>query len=89
MKPNLIYTFGYKRFKVLSGFINGLLLIFVGFNIFVESIVRIYNPQKVLSEKMMTVSILGLLINILGLVFFHEYSHPHDEDSTCSHSHKK
>ena len=44
LKPNSLYTFGYSRFKVLSGLINGLLLVFVGFNIFVQSILRIYKP---------------------------------------------
>mmetsp|Transcript_2610 Transcript_2610/g.3340 ORF Transcript_2610/g.3340 Transcript_2610/m.3340 type:complete len:86 (+) Transcript_2610:1432-1689(+) len=38
------YTFGYDRFEILSGFFNGVFLIFIAFNIFCESIERIYEP---------------------------------------------
>lgn len=49
-------------------------------------------PQVVLSEKMMGVSIMGLIVNILGLVFFHEHAHLHgggDEDCQHHHADKK
>ncbi len=41
---------------------------------------------------MMVVSTLGLIINLVGLCFFHEHAHiggDDDEPHSCSHSHKK
>lgn len=43
-ETNEVYTFGYKRAAVLSGLFNGVFLIFVAFNVFIESIERIYEP---------------------------------------------
>jgi zinc transporter 5/7 len=87
MKPSPTYSYGFERFSTLSGFMNGLFLVFVAFDIFTESIERIYSPEEVLSEKMMVVSVIGLIINLVGLCFFHEHAHAHGEESTCSHSH--
>ncbi len=44
-KADNIYTYGYSRAEVLSGLFNGVFLIFVAFNVFIESIERIYEPQ--------------------------------------------
>lgn len=38
------YTYGFSRFEVLAGMFNGFFLIFVGINVFIESIERIYEP---------------------------------------------
>lgn len=46
-KANVVYTYGYARAQTLSGLFNGVFLIFVAFNVFVESIERIYEPQKI------------------------------------------
>lgn len=89
LKPSPTYSFGFERFSTLSGFMNGLFLVFVAFDIFTESIERMYSPQEVLSEKMMIVSIIGLIINLVGLCFFHEHAHVHEEGSSCPHSHAK
>ncbi|KAL4431716.1 hypothetical protein ABPG74_017345 [Tetrahymena malaccensis] len=91
LKPSPTYSYGFERFSTLSGFINGLFLIVVAFDIFTESIERISSPQKVLFGKMMVVSVIGLIINLVGLCFFHEHAHAHggddDEGGGCSHSH--
>ena len=43
-KADRHYTYGYGRAEVLSGLFNGIFLIFVAFNVFIESIERIYEP---------------------------------------------
>lgn len=65
---------------MLSGFVNGIFLLFVVVEIISESFERLFEPQKVIPEKMILVSTLGLGINILGLFFFHEHSHFHSEE---------
>ena len=44
-KADSHYTYGFQRFEVLAGMFNGFFLIFVGINVFIESIERIYEPQ--------------------------------------------
>jgi len=57
------YTFGYRRFSILSAFINGIVLF--GGSIFVisESIKRLMSPEPVIPEGMLALAILGILVN--------------------------
>ena len=79
-----MYTFGYARAEVLSGLFNGIFLVFVAFNVFLESIERIYEPQHIQGEGLLLVSVAGLLVNIVGLIFFHEHAHG---GQGCGHGH--
>eukprot|EP00353_Schmidingerella_taraikaensis_P016456 CAMPEP_0185618644 /NCGR_PEP_ID=MMETSP0436-20130131/47714_1 /TAXON_ID=626734 ORGANISM="Favella taraikaensis, Strain Fe Narragansett Bay" /NCGR_SAMPLE_ID=MMETSP0436 /ASSEMBLY_ACC=CAM_ASM_000390 /LENGTH=114 /DNA_ID=CAMNT_0028257425 /DNA_START=80 /DNA_END=424 /DNA_ORIENTATION=+ len=65
-----LYTYGYERVEVIAGLFNGLFLVFVAFNICCESIKRLYEPAMIEAESLLTVSVLGLAVNIVGLVFF-------------------
>ena len=73
---NQIYTYGYSRYEVLSGFTNGVFLIGFSIRIVVESIGRIINPRRIDPEHFLAVSIAGFLVNVVGLIFFHE-AHPY------------
>lgn len=59
-------TFGFKRFEVLAAFINGLTLIGISIYIFFEAYRRISQPPEVMSTGMLTVAIIGLIVNILA-----------------------
>ena len=59
-KVDNVYTYGYDRVEVISGMFNGIFLVFVAFNVFCESIERIYEPQYVLTDHLLPVAILGL-----------------------------
>jgi zinc transporter 5/7 len=83
--PDEDYSYGYLRYEVLSGLINGIFLVFVGFSVFVESIERIMEPPEINSEQLILVSVLGLGINALGLCFFHDHSHDHEENDSNLH----
>ena len=41
---NQEYSYGFSRAETLSGFFNGVFLIFVAFNVFIESIERMFDP---------------------------------------------
>lgn len=81
--------FGYARYEVLSGFTNGVLLAFLGVGIFVEALIRLYDPPPLNSPGLLVVSVGGLCVNIIGVVFFHEaHSHGHSHGGSCSgHGH--
>lgn len=81
------YTYGYGRVETLSGLFNGIFLVFIAFNVFCESIERIYEPQLIATEGLLTVSTLGFCVNLIGLFFFHDH-HDHGHDHGHDHSHE-
>jgi solute carrier family 30 (zinc transporter), member 5/7 len=80
------FTYGYARYEVLSGFVNGVFLIFVAFAVLTESLSRISEPPEVHSGHLLWTSITGLLINMIGLVFFHDFSHGGNHEN-CNGGH--
>ncbi|WP_270998947.1 cation diffusion facilitator family transporter [Listeria seeligeri] len=58
-------TYGYKRFEILAAFLNGLTLVGISVFIFYEAIGRFIDPPQVIGAGMMTISVIGLLVNIL------------------------
>jgi cobalt-zinc-cadmium efflux system protein len=59
-------TFGYKRFEIIAAALNGLTLIFISVYIFFEAFQRFLNPPEVQSLGMLTISVIGLLVNIIA-----------------------
>eukprot|EP00471_Norrisiella_sphaerica_P004036 CAMPEP_0184485052 /NCGR_PEP_ID=MMETSP0113_2-20130426/6700_1 /TAXON_ID=91329 /ORGANISM="Norrisiella sphaerica, Strain BC52" /LENGTH=827 /DNA_ID=CAMNT_0026866323 /DNA_START=410 /DNA_END=2893 /DNA_ORIENTATION=+ len=82
------FTYGYGRFEVVSGYTNGVLLLFVAFFIFIESVGRLSSPPDIQGDKLVLVSVAGLLINLVGLAFFHEHAHGHSHSGGCGHDHR-
>jgi len=59
-------TFGFKRFEIIAAAINGATLVIIAIFIFYEAIDRFLNPPEVQSLGMLTIAIIGLLVNILA-----------------------
>ena len=91
LPANNHYNYGRGRFEVLSGYANAVFLVLVGALIVVESFERILDPQEISTNSLLVVSIGGLIVNVIGLIFFHEehhHAHGHGwSGSSCSHSH--
>ncbi|TKY59862.1 Metal tolerance protein 12 [Spatholobus suberectus] len=91
LPANNHYNYGRGRFEVLSGYANAVFLVLVGALIVVESFERILDPQEISTSSLLVVSIGGLVVNVIGLIFFHEehhHAHGHGwSGSSCSHSH--
>nr|XP_037272779.1 zinc transporter 5-like [Rhipicephalus microplus] len=78
----------YGRVEVLSGFMNGLFLVVIAFMVFSEAITRLFDPPQVKTERLLTVSIAGLIVNLIGILAFrHTHSHSHGASHSHSHSH--
>ena len=81
-KANDKYSFGYVRAETLAGFINGLFLLFISFFIFSEAVERLVEPPEVKHERLLVVSILGFLVNLVGIFVFQHggagHGHSHD-----------
>ncbi|CAA6672594.1 unnamed protein product [Spirodela intermedia] len=70
------FNYGRGRFEVVSGYVNA-------------SFERILDPQEISTSSLLSVSIGGLLVNVVGLVFFHEEHHHAHGGGACSHSHSE
>jgi len=81
------YTYGYGKVETISGLFNGIFLVFISYNIFCESVERILTPIKINDDGLIAVSIVGLLVNMVGLIFFHEFHNHGGEECSHSHSH--
>ncbi len=57
------FTFGYRRFSILSAFINGVILLVGSLFVINEAILRILNPEVVKPEGMFWLAILGVVVN--------------------------
>ncbi|NGZ74546.1 cation diffusion facilitator family transporter [Saccharibacillus alkalitolerans] len=57
-------TYGYKRLEVLAAFVNGLALLGISLYIFYEASRRFSDPPGVMSSGMLTIAVIGLLVNV-------------------------
>lgn len=79
------YTYGFGRVETLTGFLNAAVLLFASISILWESVERLYQPQEINTDSLLVVSILGLLVNIVGIFCF---DHGHMEGLVVKgHSH--
>lgn len=100
-RANERFSYGYVRAEVLAGFVNGLFLLFIAFFIMSEAVERAIEPPEVKHERLFVVSVLGLLVNLVGIYAFqhghghshggggggHNHSHSHSHGDSHSHSH--
>lgn len=88
-RANDRYPYGYVRAEVLAGFVNGLFLLFIAFFIFSEAVERAIEPPEVKHERLFVVSVLGFLVNLVGIFAFqHGHGHSHGGgDHGHGHSH--
>eukprot|EP00299_Pterocystis_sp_00344_P014219 c7035_g1_i1.p1 GENE.c7035_g1_i1~~c7035_g1_i1.p1 ORF type:complete len:401 (-),score=88.40 c7035_g1_i1:50-1252(-) len=91
------FSYGYGRFEVLSGFVNGVFLVVIAFLVLVEALERLFDPPEINTNQLLLVSVCGFCVNMVGIVFFHEHhTHAHSHgggecalsgDSSDSHGH--
>lgn len=87
-KATRIYSYGYGRVEILSGFINGLFLMVIAFFVFMESVTRLIDPPNINTDMLTPVSVGGLIVNLVGIcAFSHAHSHAGSKGSCSSHDH--
>jgi cobalt-zinc-cadmium efflux system protein len=57
-------SWGYRRAEILAALANGLALVAIAIWIFVEAIMRLGDPPKILGGWMLAVALLGLAVNL-------------------------
>uniref|UniRef100_A0A8C8GFY4 Zinc transporter n=1 Tax=Oncorhynchus tshawytscha TaxID=74940 RepID=A0A8C8GFY4_ONCTS len=86
-RSNDSFSYGYVRAEVLAGFVNGLFLIFTAFFIFSEGVERALEPPHVNHDRLLPVSVAGLLVNLVGIFVFQHGGHGHSHGGDEGHSH--
>ena len=74
-KPNARRTFGYKRFEILSAFLNASILTAISIYLIYEAILRFLHPEPVRSGLMLMIALIGLGANLISMLFLHRDSH--------------
>lgn len=82
------FSYGYVRAEILAGFANGIFLVFIAFYIFTEAVERLFEPPEVKHERLFIISVLGLLVNFVGIfVFQHGGAHHGHSHGDAGHGH--
>lgn len=77
-KPTRVFSYGFGRVEVLSGFVNGLFLVVVAFFVFYEAIGRLFEPPEINTNRLLVVSVAGFAVNMIGIfAFSHAHAHAH------------
>lgn len=79
----------FGRAEILAGLANGLFLLFIALFILKEAIERTLEPPEVHHERLFIVSVLGFLVNIVGIFVFQHggQGHKHGSHDCGLHSH--
>ncbi|KAF5912017.1 hypothetical protein HPG69_003291 [Diceros bicornis minor] len=86
-KATRIFSYGYGRIEILSGFINGLFLMVIAFFVFMESVARLIDPPELDTHMLTPVSVGGLIVNLIGIcAFSHAHNHTHGASQGSCHS---
>ncbi|KAI9600707.1 hypothetical protein H4Q26_000498 [Puccinia striiformis f. sp. tritici PST-130] len=85
------FTFGYGRVETLSGFANGVFLMLISIFIVFEAVQRLVDPPEMNTNQLLTVSFMGLMVNLVGMFatghHHHHHGHSHGDDHDHGHSH--
>ena len=62
-KPDAKFTYGYRRFSVLSALINGVILLTGSLFVIYEAVQRLSSPEPVKAEGMLILAFIGIAVN--------------------------
>lgn len=83
-RPNTAFPYGYGKVDTISGFANGVFLLLVSVEICFDAFERLWEGHELQRlNELLIVSVLGFLVNIVGLTAFghahHGHGHDHDQ----------
>ena len=62
------YQFGYRRFSVVAGLINNMILLMGGVILIVTSVQRFFDPRPINGKGMLVFAVFGILINGIAML---------------------
>lgn len=89
-KATRVFSYGFDRVEVLSGFVNGLFLIVIAIFVFSESIHRLVDTPEIDTNRLLVISVAGFLVNMIGILALrgsHGHGHGGGHNHGGGHSH--
>lgn len=83
--PNRRRTFGYKKVRILTAFLNAVCLIGLTGIVVRAAIIRLLHPEPVRSSILITLAVAGLIVNGLAVLLLRRDSHALDIRSAMWH----
>lgn len=74
------FAFGAWKIEVLGGYSSALLLAVVALLMFIESVVRLFNPRSVQFAQAIGVAVIGLGVNLVSAWLLQRTGHHHHDD---------
>ena len=72
------FSYGMGKVSVLGGFSSAVALGIVALMMFSESLVRLFDPQKIQFNEAIFVAVIGLIVNFASMMLLHNNNHHHD-----------
>ncbi|KAI9831477.1 MAG: putative zinc transporter msc2 [Thelocarpon superellum] len=86
--PSVRFPYGLGKMDTLAGFANGIFLMLISIEIITEAIERLYGGSEMKRiGELLTVSTLGLGVNLVGMLAFDHAHHGHGHGHGHGHSH--
>lgn len=83
-------TFGWIRAEVIGALVNAVFLTALCFTILLEAVERYTEPHEIENPRVVVwVGVVGLVVNVLGLLLFHGYAGHGHSHSTSDKSYEK
>ncbi|KAI9018597.1 cation efflux family-domain-containing protein [Phycomyces nitens] len=89
---NAKYSYGYNRIETIAAYFNSVFLVLISISILVEAVLRLINPPEMSTQRLLLVSFIGLVVNLVGIFAFnhghaHGHGHGHDHHGHDHHGH--
>jgi cobalt-zinc-cadmium efflux system protein len=73
------YTFGYRRFSLLASLIHAAILLAGIAIVLSRAIPALFNPTDVDADKMIILAMIGLVVNMIGIITLHKGHSSHEK----------
>ncbi|CAO3641611.1 unnamed protein product [Cunninghamella blakesleeana] len=85
---NSKYSYGYNRIETISAYFNGIFLVLISISIVMEAVQRLIDPPDMNTERLLLISFIGLVVNLVGIFAFnHGHAHGHGHSHGHDHHH--
>lgn len=85
---NSEYSYGYSRIETVAAYFNGVFLVLISISIVAEAIQRLISPPEMSTHRLLLVSFVGLIVNLVGIFAFnHGHAHGHSHGGHDHHGH--
>ncbi|KAL8948140.1 MAG: hypothetical protein Q9222_005651 [Ikaeria aurantiellina] len=88
--PSTRFPYGYGKIDTLAGFANGIFLMLISIEIVYEAVERLAEGSEMQRiGELLTVSTLGLVVNLIGVTAFGHAHHGHSHHGHSHHDHSQ